>query len=132
MIETKNIVSHTKENGCIIFHKRIAVIISLLLCIALYLLFLNTAFTQTRTTYVCYTTKTGTHYHAPTCRYINTAYETTVYEACRKYKPCEYCNPCMAEYKTKFTERNYIAPLAISIPVSVAVFFLLSYRKERI
>ena len=73
--------------------KRIAAIISLVLCTVLYLSFLS-AFTTKRDTYICYTTKTGTHFHSATCTYLNTAYETTVYEASRKYKPCNYCNPC--------------------------------------
>jgi hypothetical protein len=112
--------------------KRIAAAVSILLCILLYLLFLTTAFSQTRTTYICYTTKTGECYHSAICQYISkTAYETTVYEACREYKPCDHCNPCIEQYKTKITVRNYIAPIFISLPVSAVVFVLLSYRKEK-
>ena len=125
-VENKNVSS----DSSIPFSKRIAAIISLLLCIALYLSFLS-AFTTKRDTYICYTTKTGTHYHSATCTYLNTAYETTVYEASRKYKPCNYCNPCVEKYETTITDRNYIIPILISIPISAAVFFLLTYKKEK-
>lgn len=111
--------------------KRIAAVISILLCITLYLTFLTTVFTNKRDTYICYTTKTGECFHSATCNYISkSAYETTVYEASRKYKPCNFCNPCVERYETTMTERNYIIPLLISAPVSVAIFLLLAYRKE--
>jgi hypothetical protein len=110
--------------------KRIAAIISILLCITLYLSFLS-AFTTKRDTYICYTTKTGTHYHSATCSYLDTAYETTVYEASRKYKPCNYCNPCVERYETTITDRNYIIPAIISVPISAAVYLLLTYKKKQ-
>ena len=111
--------------------KRVAAIISLLLCAVLYLSFLF-AFSSKRDTYICYTTKTGECFHAATCRYASkTAYETTVYEACRKYKPCNYCNPCVKQYETTITIRNYIAPLVISVPVSAAVYVLLTVGKKK-
>ena len=110
--------------------KRIAAVISIILCAALYLSFLS-AFTTKRDTYICYTTKTGTHYHSAICSYLDTAYETTVYEASRKYKPCNYCNPCVKNYETTITDRNYIIPLVISIPISAAVYLLLTYKKKK-
>ena len=111
--------------------KRIATVISLLLCIALYILFLTTAFTNERDTFICYTNKTGECFHAAVCQYASkSSYETTVYEACRDYKPCNHCNPCIERYKTTITERNYIIPIFISVPISIAVFFLLTYRKK--
>lgn len=110
--------------------KRIAAVISILLCITLYLSFLS-AFTTKRDTYICYTTKTGDCFHSATCNYLNTAYETTVYQASGKYKACKYCNPCVEQYKTTITEKNYIIPLLISIPISTAVFLLLTYKKKR-
>lgn len=114
----------------IISSQRFAAAISLILCIVLYLSFLST-FSAKRDTYICYTTKTGTHYHSPTCIYLDTAYETTVYEVSRKYKPCKYCNPCVEQYETTITVRNYVAPALISVPTSVAVFFLLTYKKKK-
>ena len=116
----------------IVTSKRIAAVISIILCITLYLTFLTTVFTTKRDTYICYTTKTGAHYHSATCKLLNTAYETTVYEASRKYKPCEstYCNPCVEQYKTTITDRNYVIPLLISVPASAAVFLLLTYKKK--
>ena len=113
-----------------IISKRAAAIVSIILCVVLYLSFLS-AFTTKRDTYICYTTKTGTHYHSPTCTYLDTAYETTVYEASRKYKPCNYCNPCVKNYETTITDRNYVIPAIISVPISTAVFFLLTYKKEK-
>lgn len=110
--------------------KRIAAVISLVLCAALYLSFLS-AFTTKRDTYICYTTKTGTHFHSATCKYLNTAYETTVYEASQKYKPCNYCNPCIEQYETTITYRNYVIPIFISIPISATVFLLLTYKKKK-
>lgn len=109
--------------------KRIAAVISILLCIILYLSFLS-AFTTKRDTYICYTTKTGECFHSATCKYLNTAYETTVYEASQKYKVCKYCNPCIEQYETTITDRNYIIPIFISVPISAAVFFLLTYKKK--
>lgn len=115
----------------LITSKRIAAIISILLCITLYLTFLTTVFTNERDTYICYTTKTGASFHSATCNYTNkSAYETTVYEASRKYKPCNYCNPCVKQYQTTITERNYVIPIFISIPISAAVFLLLTYKKK--
>ena len=109
--------------------KRIAMVISLLLCVIIYLVFLTTVFTTKRDTYICYTTKTGECYHSANCRYINkSAYETTVYEACRDYKPCWNCQPSV---KTILTVRNYIYPALISIPISALVFLLLGYGKEK-
>lgn len=110
--------------------KRIAALISILLCITLYLSFLS-AFTTKRNTYICYTTKTGECFHSATCIYLNTSFETTVYEASQKYRACKYCNPCIKQYETTITVRNYIAPALISVPISVAVFFLLTYKKEK-
>lgn len=114
----------------IITSKRIAAIISILLCIALYLSFLS-AFTTKRNTYICYTTKTGECFHSATCIYLNTAYETTVYEASQKYKACKYCNPCVEQYETTVTLRNYTVPALISVPVSAAVFLLLTLKKKK-
>jgi hypothetical protein len=34
------------------------------------------------------------------------------------------------QYETTITERNYVIPAIISIPTSVAVFFLLTYKKR--
>ena len=125
-------VEALKENNLmnLIASKRIAAIISIILCVVLYLSFLS-AFTTKRDTYICYTTKTGECFHSATCDYISkSAYETTVYEASRKYRPCNYCNPCVKSYETTITERNYVAPLLISVPISAAVFLLLTYRKK--
>ena len=118
-----------KENTPAITSKRMAAVISIVLCVVLYLSFLS-VFTTTRDTYICYTTKTGERFHSATCKYLNTAYETTVYEASQKYKVCKYCNPCVEQYETTFTERNYITPLLISAPISVTVFILLIWKKE--
>ena len=83
-------------------YKRLALTISVLLCAILYLAFITLVFTEktSRDTYICYTTKTGTHFHAATCNHLNTAYETTVYEASKDYKPCKYCNPCVTDRKS--------------------------------
>ena len=114
--------------------KRIALAISVFLCAIFYLSFLTLAFTEktSRDTYICYTTKTGTHFHSATCTYLNTAYETTVYEASKDYKPCNYCNPYLEAYKTKITvtERNYLVPALISIPLSAIIFISLITEKK--
>lgn len=115
----------------IITSKRIAAVISLLLCITLYLSFLTMAFTTKRDTYICYTTKTGECFHSATCSYLNTAYETTVYEASQKYKACKFCNPCVKQYETTITDRNYVSPILISVPISIAVYLLLTYKKKQ-
>lgn len=122
-----------KENKLmnIMTSKRIAAIISLLLCITLYLSFLS-AFTTKRDTYICYTTKTDDYYHSATCLHIkNSVSETTVYKAAKKYSPCSSCNPCIERYATTITERNYVIPMLISAPISAGVFLLLTYKKER-
>ena len=109
--------------------KSFLVAICILLCIVSYVFLLNHVFTDTntRTTYICYTTKTGTHYHSEDCKYLNTSYETTVYEASKIYKACEYCNPYKGANRTTvtLTERNYIAPILICVPISVTVFIIL-------
>lgn len=119
----------SREVFSLTFSKRIAAIISIVLCAVLYLSFLS-AFTTKRDTYICYVTEHGTHYHAPTCIYLDTARETTVYEVSRRYAPCNYCNPCIERYETTITYRNYVAPILISVPASAAVFLLLTYKKK--
>ncbi len=127
----ENNLSSSKEEKimAIITSKRIAAVISIVLCAVLYLSFLS-AFTTQRDTYICYTTKTGECFHSMTCKCINTAYETTVYEACHEYKPCKYCNPCVEKYETTITDRNYFIPASICLPISVVVFLILSYKKK--
>ena len=129
----------TVEKSNILFDKihtkKLALIISLLLCVILYLSFLSFAFTEktNRDTYICYTTKTGDCFHAITCSYVkNSSYETTVYEASKKYRKCSNCNPCYANNKTTITvyERNYFAPALISIPISVIIYFALINEKK--
>jgi hypothetical protein len=113
-----------------VISKRFAAVISIVLCAVLYLSFLS-VFTTKRDTYICYTTKTGECFHSATCQYLNTAYETTVYEASKKYKVCKYCNPCVEQYETTLTERNYFIPFLISVPISAAVYLLLTYKKKQ-
>lgn len=137
-----NIVNSTKEEQPTLkektltplMPKRIAMVISLLLCVIIYLVFLTTVFTTKRDTYICYTTQTGECYHSSTnCKYIinKRASETTVYEACRDYRPCQECNTWYdQEDRTTQTIRNYVYPLLISVPISVLVFLLLVYRKK--
>lgn len=114
----------------ILTSKRIAAVIAIVLCITLYFALMTTAFTTKRDTYICYTTKTGECFHSATCKYLNTAYETTVYEASKEYKVCKYCNPCIEDYKTTFTSRDYITPLLISLPISALTFVILTYKKK--
>ena len=122
-------VNNSKNSSYI--SKQIAAVISLLLCIALYLSFLTMAFTNERDTYICYTSKNDEYYHAAYCRYISqSSYETTVYEACKEYRPCSSCNPCNERYKTTITERNYIIPIIISVPISTVVYLLLTLKKK--
>lgn len=111
--------------------KRVALVISLLLCVTLYLLLLSTAFTTERDTYICYTTRTGECYHDDSCWYLKSAYETTVYEASQKgYRQCSRCNPCYKNNMTTIVVRNHTYPILISVPISVTVFLLLGYRKK--
>jgi hypothetical protein len=114
--------------------KKIALIVSVVLCVTFYLSFLTLAFTEktNQETYICYTTKTGTHFHSDNCKYLNTMYQTTVYEACKKYKPCEYCDPFYESNKTKITitERNYLVPALISIPLSTIIYIALINDKK--
>lgn len=126
------------KNSNPLVSKQVAKIISLLLCVILYVVLLTTVFSTERNTYICYTTRTGEFFHSAICNYIedcnymsnNIVYETTVYEACKDYKPCSDCNPCTNYYKTTITTRNYIYPALISVPISVTVFLLLGYRKK--
>ncbi len=128
--QVKNESKDVKSNRPI--SKRIAAGVSLLLCVVLYLLFLTTAFTTKRDTYICYTTKNGKNFHSAICNSIDkSAYETTVYEACHDYRPCSSCHPYAEIYKTTITVRNYVTPILISIPISVLVFLLLGYKKEK-
>lgn len=111
--------------------QNLAIPVSLVLCLILYFSFLTFAFTEKNyiDTYICYTTKTGECYHAAYCGYLyRSSYETTVYEAKKKnYRSCSRCNPCQDRYETSIIvkKRNYIAPALISIPISVATYFVL-------
>ena len=51
--------------------------------------------TGTVSTYICYTTTYGDHYHAKDCGSLwNSAYKTTVYQAEKRgYKNCSKCEP---------------------------------------
>ena len=139
--EAKHYVNNTPQEPTTTFKeknsspsisRRVALVISLLLCVTLYLLLLSMVFTTERDTYICYTTRTGECYHDDSCHYIRyTAYETTVYEATQKgYSPCSQCNPCYKNNKTTIVAKNHTYPILISVPISVAVFLLLGYRKK--
>ena len=109
-----------------------AKIISILLCIILYIALLTTVFSKEIDTYICYTTDTGECYHAATCQYLRQSqHKTTVYKAERNYRPCSRCNPCIERYETKITDRNYFIPILISAPASVSVYLLLTYKKKK-
>ena len=143
-LEIKETKPQSKRNKCSIKKffsgfvntlqsQKVAIVISVLICAALYLSFLTLAFTEKteRYTSICYTTKTGTHFHSHYCQYLNTAYETTVYEASKKYKPCAYCSPYGGtKMSITITERNYLAPALISIPISVVIYISLTNRKK--
>lgn len=111
--------------------KRIAAVISIVLCAVLYLSFLS-AFSTKRDTHICYVENKNERFHA----HLNCSnadeidYETTVYKACKNYKPCDHCYRYGEPSKTTITERNYIIPLLISVPASVSVFLLLTYKKK--
>lgn len=112
--------------------KRVAALISLVLCIIIYLTLLTSVFTKQVDTYICYTTETGECYHAETCRYLwNSAKETTVYEALGEYRSCSYCNPQIEKYETTLIVRNYEAPFFISVPIAVGIYILLAFRKKK-
>lgn len=111
--------------------RRIAAVISLLLCVVLYLSFLF-AFSTKRDTHICYVEKKNEIFHA----HLNCSeaseidYETTVYKACRNYNPCDHCYRYGEPSKTTITERNYVIPFFISVPVSATVYVLLTIRKK--
>ena len=112
--------------------KRVAAIVSLLLCIALYLSFLF-AFSTTRDTYVCFIEEETGIFHCLSHGYGYT--ESNVYEAQKKYSPCSQQGCLNAiyneNYKITIEEKNYIAPILISLPISVAVYVLLTVDKKK-
>ena len=114
--------------------KRIAAVISLLLCVMLYLSFL-TAFSEILDTYVCYVEKDGKAFHTDTCMFLGEdAYESTVHEAQKKFDSCKFCHSNIYDerYKVTITARNYVTPIVISVPISLAVYALLTIgNKER-
>lgn len=121
----------THQNTSFIHSARFAIAISILLCLLVYLSFLAVAFTDSRETYICYITKTGECFHDKECKYTTkSSYQTTVYEACRKFKPCNHCNPCVEKNKTTISVRNYVAPLLISSVTFIIMLFLTLYNKE--
>lgn len=109
--------------------KQNAKAIAIILFIVTYILLFTTVFTNEQDTYICYTTATGECYHAEYCHYLRqSSYQTTVYEAKDRYRPCSKCDPCIERYKITITERNYVTPLFISGSISVAIFFVLKSR----
>ena len=129
-IDNEKKIKYEQINNKALLPKRIAAILSIFLLIILYLVFL-TVFSTERDTYICYTTKTGDNFHSATCSYLNTAYETTVYEASKNYNVCKYCNPCVEQYKTTIIIKDYILPIIISFPISTLVFLLLICKKKK-
>ena len=138
--ETKHHVNNTSEEpkptfkdkiSNLLVSKRVETIVSLSLCVVLYLVLLTTAFSKEKLTYTCYTTRTGECYHSVSCHHIKySAYETTVYHASKRYRKCPYCDPRVTQYRTHITVRNYFYPALISIPVSASVFLFWGYRKK--
>ena len=115
----------------LITSKRIATVISIVLCAVLYVSFLS-VFSTKRETQICYVETKNERFHA----HLNCSnadefdYETTVYKACKNYTPCDHCYRYGEPSKTTIAERNYVAPLLISVPISAAVFLLLTYKKK--
>ncbi len=109
--------------------KRITAIVSLLLCVVLYFSLLTTVFSTKVNTYICYTQENDSSFHSLVCYKIRGASvtETTIHQASKKYTRCQTCNP---SDKTTITDRNFVAPALISVSVSVAIYFLLAYKKN--
>ena len=122
----------------IIQSKRLALVISILICATLYLSFLTLAFTTTREqgTYICYTVDGDTCFHSPICELIRnkdiSINETTVYEASKTHKKCNSCTHNIEAYKTTITvtERNYLIPALISLPISAVIFVALPIKEK--
>ena len=112
--------------------KRYAAIISILLCVALYLLFLTTIFTDVHDTYRCYVKESGEYYHSTkTCIEGSDTYPTNIYEVALDYKPCDKCGLGYSTGVMQLRTIDYIGPFLISAPISVAIFLLLTApRKE--
>lgn len=110
--------------------KRIAAVISILLCVFLYFALLTTAFSAKVNTYICYTQSKDDQFHDITCWHLkgNSVEETTVYHVSDSHVRCEYCKP---SDRITITERNYIIPIFISAPISAAVYLLLTYKKKQ-
>lgn len=120
----------TKEQKImnILTSKRIAAVISIFLCVALYFVLLNTAFTQKVNTYICYITEDSNEFHDIECSELRgtVAQETTVYAVQSTHVRC-YCKPTD---KITLTERNYLVPLLISVAVSSGAFLILTFKKK--
>lgn len=110
--------------------KRFAAVISILLCVFLYFALLTTAFSTKVNTYICYTQSKDDQFHDITCWQLkgNSVEETTVYHVSESHVRCEHCKP---SDKITITDRNYIIPIIISVPISAAVFLLLTYKKKQ-
>lgn len=112
--------------------KRMAAIISLLLCMILYLSSLS-VFSKSQDTYICYIDKKEGTFHIPECAYAGkNAFESTMYEAQKHYSHC-ICRPSIYDerYKVTITVRDYVTPLIISVPASITVYVLLTIGKKK-
>jgi len=114
--------------------KRVAAIISLLLCVILYLSCLS-AFSATQDTYICYVNKKEGTFHIYGCTYAGkNAFESTMYEAQKHYSHCFICSSGIYDerYKITITVRDYVTPIIISVPVSATVYVLLTVGKKKV
>lgn len=111
------------------FSKRFAAVISILLCVFLYFALLTTVFSNKVNTYICYTQSKDDQFHDITCWQLqgSSVEETTVFHVSDSHVRCSYCKP---SDKITITDRNYIIPIFISVPISAAVFLLLTYKKK--
>lgn len=109
----------------ILTSKRIAAIVAILICITLYFALLSNVFTTKQDTYTCYIV--NGQIHDINCYELdkNNPVETTVYEAIKhnKIHGCNFTN------QTTLTQKNYVAPILISAPISALVYFILTSKK---
>ncbi len=126
----------------ILTSKRIAAVISIFLCVVLYFLLLANVFTKKIDTFTVYTQEGLDVIHGnsmcQTNKWDGLDYEysldktkpiivTTAYD-CTAHSWCTLCAEEMK--KITITEKDYITPLLISLPISALTFAILTVKKK--
>jgi hypothetical protein len=111
----------------VLTNKKIAAVISIILCICIYFLLLSNCFTTKVDTYVCYIA--DNKIHDINCPRLTgkQVVESTVHNCYKTYPLCG----CDFTNQATVTQKYYILPLLISAPISFGIYVLLTGKKVK-